>query len=114
MTILRRIGAWVLAALAVVLPVWGWLRERRARQEAEARHRYEVALARRESVHRRQLRVLEASHRERVSEIQVQTEKVAAPIEARAAEVRVLGAEAEAGDEAALQALADRLNGASK
>jgi len=33
---LRRLGAWIAAALAVLLPVWGWWRERARRKQAVA------------------------------------------------------------------------------
>jgi hypothetical protein len=99
---LRRIGLWLLAALAVIVPVWGWLRERRARSEAERRWLDEIDRSRRLAELERDRRRLESERHAREAKVRVATEAAAVAHETRAQDVLAL--------EDDLDALAHELN----
>jgi cytochrome b561 len=103
---LKRIGTWMLVALAAVLPVLGWLSERRKRREAEAAWAHEIARTQRAIVTEVAIATVKADHAEAVKAIAVDTESVAAPHEAAAAAVRAIDTE----DPATWDALAAELD----
>lgn len=90
MTWLRRIGLWALAALAVIIPGLGWLRERRARKAAEARWHDEVARGQREAaLARERMRIQREAH-DREARVRVEAESRAVAHETRATDALAL------------------------
>lgn len=99
---LRRLGTWLLVALAALVPAWGWLRERRARQAAERRWADEVERGRRLAELERERRRIEADRHAREAKVRTETESAAVAHETRAQEALEIADD--------LDALAERLN----
>jgi hypothetical protein len=82
---LKRIGLWMLAALAVIIPAFGWLRERRRRQAAEQRWRDEVERGQRAAEVARALARIEKDRHAREAKVRVEAESRAVAHETHAA-----------------------------
>jgi hypothetical protein len=87
---LKRIGLWMLAALAVIVPAFGWLRERRRRQAAEQRYRDEVERGQRAAEVARALARIEKDRQTREARVRVEAESRAVAHEAHAADAMEL------------------------
>ena len=111
MTWSKRIGVWLLAALAVVLPVFGWLRERKARQAADRRLAGERARYDRAAEVAAQERATRERQVKRDEAARMKMSEAIKPHEARADAARQLGTLSASGDAEALRELAARLNG---
>lgn len=111
MTWLKRIGVWLLAALAVVLPVFGWFRERKARKAADRRLAGERARYDRAAQVGGQERAIRERRAKRDELARMQMEEAIKPHEAQADAARQLGTLSASGDAEALRELAARLNG---
>ena len=90
MTWLRRIGGWLLIALAALVPAWGWLRERHARKAAEQRWHDEVARGQREAaLARDRMRIQREAH-DRGARVRTEAESRAVAHETRATDALAL------------------------
>lgn len=90
MSWLRRIALWVVAALAVVIPGWGWWRERRARQAAERAWHDEVERGQRIEAVERDRRRLAAELHAREAKVRTETETTAVAHETRARQAEAM------------------------
>jgi hypothetical protein len=87
---LRKAWRWVVAAVLLALPVFGWLAERRRRQAEARRWEYQVKAAERRAVVAERIRQRERVAAERKTAVVEAAETQAVELEARA-ESRVRG-----------------------
>jgi flagellar biosynthesis/type III secretory pathway M-ring protein FliF/YscJ len=87
---LRRAWRWVVVAIVLALPVFGWLSERRRRQSEARRWEYQVKAAERRAVVAERIRQRERVANERKTEVIATAEAEAQALEAKA-EDRVRG-----------------------
>ena len=90
MSWLRKAWRWVVAAVLLALPVFGWLSERRRRQAEARRWEYQVKAAERRAVVAERIRQRERVAAERKAAVVEAAEVKAEALEARA-ETRVRG-----------------------
>ena len=84
MSWLRRAWRWVVAAVILALPVFGWLAERRRRQSEARRWEYQVRAAERRAVVAERIRQRERVAAERKAEVLATAEAEASALEVRA------------------------------
>jgi len=87
---LRSAWRWVIAAVLLALPVFGWLAERRRRQAEARRWEYQVKAAERRAVVAERIRQRERVAAQRKAEVVEAAETQAVELESRA-ESRVRG-----------------------
>ena len=90
MSWLRKAWRWVVAAVLLALPVFGWLSERRRRQAEARRWEYQVKAAERRAVVAERIRERQRVAAERKAAVVEAAEVKAEALEARA-ETRVRG-----------------------
>lgn len=84
MSWLRRAWRWVVAAVILALPVFGWLAERRRRQSEARRWEYQVRAAERRAVVAERIRQREREASARKAEVLATAEAQASALEVRA------------------------------